>query len=49
VDIGIRENDAYTLINPNSTQENNSEVKAKVKEKKIKIAHDLYMTVDCQF
>jgi hypothetical protein len=31
-----RENDAYTLINPNPTHKNNSEVRAKVEEKKLK-------------
>ena len=29
-----RENDTYTLLNPNPTYENNSEVRAKVEEKK---------------
>jgi hypothetical protein len=29
-----QENDAYTLINPNPTHENNSELRAKVKERK---------------
>jgi hypothetical protein len=31
-----RENDAYTLLNPNPTHKNNSKVRAKVEEKKLK-------------
>ena len=44
-----RENDAYTLINPNPTHENIYEVWAKVEENEIKMTHDLHMTVDRQF
>jgi hypothetical protein len=44
-----RKNDAYTLLNLNPIHKNNSEVRAKVEEKNIKMAHDLHMTVDRQF
>ena len=40
-----RENDAYTLLNPNPTHEKNFEVRAKVEQKKIK----LHVTVGRQF
>jgi hypothetical protein len=34
------------FLNPNPTHGNNSKVRLKVEEKKIKMAHDLHMTID---